>query len=137
MKALLDTNIILDHLLEREPFTVNAKRIWQACVRDEFTGYISPITPVNVFYIARKLRSVDHARSAVEQLLTLFEVCPLDGSALKAALLMPITDYEDAVQCASAVVVSADVIVTRDTKDFMGSGMDVLSPADFLIRLVS
>jgi predicted nucleic acid-binding protein len=137
VKALLDTNVILDHLLEREPFTANAKRIWQACARGEFTGFISPITPVNVFYIARKLRSVNQARKAVEQLLTLFEVCPLDGSVLKAAMLMPIIDFEDAVQCASAVVVSADAIVTRDTNDFARSGVNVLSPADFLIRLAS
>lgn len=71
-RALLDTNMALDHLLDRPPFAAEATALWQANAAGQFEAYISAITPINVFYIARKLKGADEARQIVRSLLAAF-----------------------------------------------------------------
>jgi hypothetical protein len=70
-------------------------------------------------------------------MLALFEICPLDRDGLRAALHMPVTDYEDAVQYVSALSAKVDVIVSRDQRGFAGLAIPVLSPSEMLARLSS
>ena len=103
MRVLLDTNVILDFLLGREPFAGPAEEVWQAIQQGQAAGYVSPITPVNVFYIARKMKGAEYARQLVAGLLAVCPACPIDDSTMQAAIKLPMTDYEDAVQLASAL----------------------------------
>ncbi len=135
MRVLLDTNVILDFLLDRQPFAGPADEVWQALQQERAEGYVSPITPVNVFYIARKMKGVNYARQLVVGLLAVCPACPLDDSVMQAALRLPLTDYEDAVQLASALAYQLDAIVTRDANDFAGASLPIYSPADFLKQL--
>ncbi len=135
MRVLLDTNVILDFLLDREPFAEAAARIWQANEEGRIEAYVSAITPVNVFYIARRFRGGDEARRVLTGLLAACQVCPLDHAALQLALNLPFRDYEDAVQHASATSSQLDAILTRDASDYVGATLPVFSPADFLKRL--
>jgi predicted nucleic acid-binding protein len=135
MRVLLDTNVILDFLLDREPFSESAEAVWQTIQQGRAEGYVSPITPVNVFYIARKMKGAEYARQLVAGLLAVCPACPLDDSSMQAALKLPLTDYEDAVQLASALAYQLDAIITRDTNDFAGASLPVYSPADFLKQL--
>jgi predicted nucleic acid-binding protein len=137
MRVLLDTNILLDLFLDRDPFADDAAALWQAHAEGRITGYVSAITPVNLYYIARRLRNRDVARQAVTELLAALPVCPLDQTALQTALTLPFTDYEDAVQHASATGSGLAAIVTRNIKDFTGATLPVLSPADLLSQLSS
>ncbi len=70
MRALLDTDGILDLLLDRTEFADAAAAMWEANDLGRFEDYISAITPVNVYYIARKLKGADAARQAIVELLT-------------------------------------------------------------------
>ena len=117
MRVLLDTSVILDFLLDRLPFADAATAVWQANEQGRFEGYISAITPINVFYIARKIKDADVARQMVAGLLAACQVCLIDSLVLQSALALPLHDYEDAVQHASAFVSQMDAIVTRDTRD--------------------
>ncbi len=135
MRVLLDTNVILDFLLDRQPFAGPADEVWQALQQGRAEGYVSPITPVNVFYIARKMKGVNYARQLVVGLLAVCPACPLDDSVMQAALRLPLTDYEDAVQLAGALAYQLDAIVTRDPNDFVSASLPVYSPADFLKQL--
>jgi predicted nucleic acid-binding protein len=135
MRAIVDTNIILDILYQREPFAEAAAAIWLACEQGLFEGYVSAITPVNIFYIARKHKNSETARQLIVDILTVFHVCPIDHNDMQAALALPIEDYEDAVQVASAQANKLDVIVTRNIDDFEGSKLPVHTPIDFLERL--
>jgi predicted nucleic acid-binding protein len=135
MRVLLDTNVILDFLLDRLPFADAATAVWQANEQSRFEGYISAITPINVFYIARKIKGVDAARQMVDGLLSACRVCPIDLPILQSALTLPMRDYEDAVQHASAVASQMDVLVTRDKRDYAGATLPVLTPRDFLDQL--
>ena len=135
MRALLDTNIVLDLLMKREPFAQDAAAIWEANRQGRFDGYVSAVTPITVFYVARKSTSAVDAQQMVRDILKAFRVCTLNLNVLRAALRLPLADYEDAVQLAGALSHGLDAIVTRDPQDFVGATIPVLSPVDFLKRL--
>lgn len=117
MRVLLDTDVILDLLLDRPGFADDAAAIWEANEQGRLDAYISAITPVNVFYIARKIRDAERAKQAVIELLTSLRICPIDQSAFQTALSLPMADYEDAVQLASAMLSQLDALITRNLDD--------------------
>jgi predicted nucleic acid-binding protein len=80
-RVLLDTNVVLDFLLDRAPFADAAAALWQANDDRQIEAYISVVTPVNVFYIARKLKGAATARQLVESLLSACRVCAPDRLA--------------------------------------------------------
>jgi len=135
MRALIDTNVIMDVLFSREEFIEPAARLWLANEEGRFEGYVSAITPVNVFYIARREKNANVARELIAEILSTFHVCPLDISELQAAMSLPLEDYEDAVQVASALSVGLDAIVTRNTADYRKSPLAIFTPAEFLAKL--
>lgn len=98
-------------------------------------AYISAITPVNVFYIARKLKGGDTARRIVAKLLIALRVCPVDESVLRSALNSSFTDYEDAVQHHAATASLLDAVITRNTKDYKAATLPVFTPTDFLSQM--
>jgi predicted nucleic acid-binding protein len=134
-RVLLDTNVVLDFLLDRAPFADAAAALWQANDDGQIEAYISVVTPVNVFYIARKLKGTATARQLVESLLSACRVCAPDRSALLSALALPVKDYEDAVQVVSAQAEMLDALITRDPDDYKGVSLPVFSPAAFLGQL--
>ena len=135
MRVLLDSDVVLDFLLEREPFFEVAGELFELIAQGACGGYISAVTPVNVFYLMRKAKGADKARRAIGDLLIVFQVCPITHTVLEAALALSFTDYEDAVQHASAAAVGLDAIVTRNLGDYKNAALPVYSPADFLNQL--
>jgi predicted nucleic acid-binding protein len=137
MRVLLDTDVIIDFLLERKPFFQAASDLLELNANGAFDAYISSITPINVFYIGRKIVGTARTRQGIDDLLKLVRVSPIDDSCLIRALGLPFADYEDAVQHASATAEGLDAIVTRNLDDYKNATLQVFSPADFLKRLPS
>ena len=137
MRVLLDTDVVLDLVLAREPFDHSARALFKLHEQGGIDAYIAAITPVNVFYIARKLKGIDEARQAVRLLLASLTVCPLHKSILDEADTLPFTDYEDAVQHASATASRLEVIVTRDLGDYKNAILPVLSPRELIDKIKS
>ena len=137
MRILLDNDVVLDFILTRQPFFAEADEIFVRLQNEEFMAYISTITPINAFYTTRMEKGKDVAFKAVEGLLKLVEVCRTDKSVLQNAFTLSFTDFEDAVQCASALAENLDAIVTRNTKDYKNSPVKVYSPTEFLQYLQS
>jgi predicted nucleic acid-binding protein len=135
MRVLLDTDVILDLLLDRAEFAEYAAALWKAHEQGRLEAYVSAITPVNVFYIARQLKGTETARRAVIELLATLRVCPLDQAALEKALTLPFSDYEDAAQLASALANRLDALITRNLEDYKNAALPVFSPSEFLARL--
>ena len=96
---------------------------------------MSHIAVLNVHYFAEKENDRKFALIEIGKLLSLVRVCTIDETMLKSSLVSPISDYEDAVQCASAVAAGLDGIVTRNTKDYANSPIPVYSPVEFLEML--
>jgi len=133
MRALIDTNVILDLLLEREPFVEDAQAIWRANREGRFYGYVCAITPGTVFYIMRhETKSAEQARQLVTLLLQAFYTSAVDHAVLQRALQMEVPDFEDAIQSASALAEGLDFIVTRDAKDYKNSPVTTITPANFI-----
>jgi predicted nucleic acid-binding protein len=137
MRVLLDTDVVLDHLLEREPFAQAARQLLELNAQGIFDGYLSGITPINIFYIARKVMERDKLRQAINDLLLAMRVCNITHDVLNQALVLPFTDYEDAVQHASATASQVEAIVTRNLDDYKHATLPVFAPTDFLNRITS
>jgi len=135
MRVMLDTNVVLDHLLNRVPWANDATALWQANGAGNFDAFVSTITPVNVFYVARKAVGAVLARQITGSLLAAVGICAVDQAVLRAAHALAFKDFEDAVQYASASDARMDAIVTRDPADFVGATLPVLTPADLLRQL--
>lgn len=133
-RVLLDTNVVLDYLLDRAPFADPAAILWDAGEAGRLVIYVSIITPINVFYIARKLKGSAEARQITASLLESSRIsCPTLND-LHGALALPLDDFEDAVQVVSATVESLDAIITRDPDDYTGVDFPVFSPDEYLAR---
>lgn len=132
MRCLIDTNVVLDFLLDRAPFVGAAAEIWQSNLDGKIEGYISAITPVNVYYIARKMKGQDVALHVVTQLTSKWRVAPIDQHVLQQALLLNFRDFEDAVQYASALHVKAQVLITRNVSDYVVGTVPVKLPQEFI-----
>ncbi len=136
MRVLIDTNIVLDFLLQREPFFQDAEMLFQTIDAGQVTGYITATTLTDIFYISRKhTRSIEQARQAVSNILNAMSICPIDRAVLESAFNSGLDDFEDAVQIFSAVAQELDAILTRDAKGFLSSPVPVLSVQELLRQL--
>lgn len=135
MRVLLDTNIILDLLLEREPFVGDAVAVFNQIERGSLEGYIAATTITNIFYIIRKAEGRETALAAIHRLLVGLEFCAVDRQTIETALSFDLRDFEDAIQLACATLNQLDGVVTRNHKDFIGSNLPIYSPAELLNQL--
>lgn len=135
MKILIDTNIVLDLLLEREPFVENAILIFEQIEQGKLEAYIAATTITNIFYIIRKTESREVAIAAINRLLIGVQFCAVDRQTVETALSLGLKDFEDSIQLACATLSQVDGIVTRDRKDFIGSNLPIYSPIELLDQL--
>jgi predicted nucleic acid-binding protein len=135
VNVLVDTNILLDFLLQREPFFHDAEQLFQAIDSGQIVGYATATTLTDIFYIARRhTRSIEQAREAVSETLTAMEICPVNREVLEVAFSSGFADFEDAIQVACAVAQGLDAILTRDNQGFLDSSVPVLSVQECLHR---
>jgi predicted nucleic acid-binding protein len=135
-RVLFDTNVVLDVLLHRAPWHVEADILWQANDARKIEGFISPTTITDIWYIARKLPTgPDTGVRAVQLCLAAFNICPVSRSTLEFVLALPGSDFEDHVQVACVQQESLDAIVTRDAQGFRGMPCTVLTPSELITQL--
>ena len=134
-RVLLDTNVVLDALLERVPWVTEARAIWEAHIGDRLAAHITATSLTDIFYVSRRLVGRPRAWFAVGACLDQLYVIPVDLPLLRSAARLGDGDFEDHLQIASAVAARLDAIVTRDPADFRNSPIPVLTPAQFLDQL--
>ncbi len=132
MRVLLDTNVVLDFILKRPPFDIEAKEIFVRAAQRQIEIFVSPITPINAFYTTKKEKGKDIVFQSIEKLLKIVRLTKSDIHIFQSALSLNFSDYEDAVQCACALAENLDAIVTRNTKDYKNAEINIYSPTDFL-----
>lgn len=132
MKILVDTNVVLDLLLDRFPFSDSAARIFALVENSEVEAALCATTVTTIDYLLTQSLHRAEARKALQRLLQLFEIAPVNRSVIEEALQSRMTDFEDAVLSCSASLVGATAVVTRNTKDFRKSPVKALDPAEFL-----
>ena len=137
MRVLLDTDVVIEFLMAREPFAQRARQIFELNAQRKIQCYIASITPLNVFYIARKSHSLEDRLRIIRQLLLQVEVTAISHEILLRAFDFGFSDYEDAVQYACAEADGVEAIVTRNLSDFKNAKLPVFTPNDFLQHLKS
>ncbi len=132
MKILLDTNIVLDLLLKREPFCNDAKDIFEMIESDKISGFLCATSITTIYYLINKSVDKSKADDIIDKILQLFNIADVNKNILIKSLKNNGKDFEDSVIYTSAECFNIDVIITRDKKGFKQSNVKVLSPNDFL-----
>lgn len=135
MKALIDTNVILDVLCNRAEFVADSSKVWKLCEVEKIEGYISALSVPNIVYILRKELTPQKTKEIIGQIMMIFRIIDLKSSDLKNAAEMLSADFEDAVQMCCASRIKADYIVTRNIRDFQSSKIIALKPSELLERI--
>lgn len=135
MVLLIDANIILDVLADRKDFVEASSKIWKICETKIAQGYISSLTFANIVYVLRKELEPEQVESILQKLCLIFDIANLEKNDLLYAAKMRWNDYEDAIQVAIAKKLKANYIITRNTKDFLKSDIEALTPEEYLRNL--
>jgi predicted nucleic acid-binding protein len=137
LRAIVDTNVVLDVLLEREPFVKSAVEVFRLAEESRIVAFICATTVTTIDYLLVKSLQKPKAREVLHRLISLFEIATVNRPVIERALVSKILDFEDAVLNEAAQMAGADFVITRNTKDFVGSGLKVCDPNEFLAFLVS
>lgn len=136
MKALVDTNVLVDVLAERRPFCEDSSKVWTLSEAEEFRGIVSAVSLTTVFYLMRKWGGAAVGKRAVVLVRAVFRLAVCDEQVISQAIDADLEDFEDAVQYFSALRAGADCIITRDRGGFpSGPAIPVLTPTEFLAQL--
>lgn len=137
MKVLFDTNVLLDVLLDRQPFSHEASILLSKVEQSEIIGFVCATTITTIDYLAAKALGAETASRYIQSLLSLFAIAPVNRVVLENALASKIKDFEDAVLHESAFHAGVQYIVTRNIADFKKSKLPVYEPKEFLYALES
>ncbi|MDP2888818.1 MAG: PIN domain-containing protein [Bacteroidota bacterium] len=132
IKALIDTNVVLDIALNREPFFEYSSKIFDKIDDQILEGFITASSITDIYYIASKQKDKLQARKFLINLIQILEVVGVDKDIVIQALESEITDFEDAIQVFSAKSNSIDLVITRNVADFASTGMKALTPQEFI-----
>jgi PIN domain. len=134
MKDLfIDTDVIIDFLIDRKPFSREAAIIFTLIEQRKLKGHISSLTFSNLYYVLRKFESHNKVISKLDSLSKLGIILKVDDQTIKNAITSGFPDFEDSIQYFCALESKKiDVIITRNIKDFRNSDLPVMSPGDFL-----
>ena len=132
-KILIDTNVLLDYLLTREPFYEDAKKVLLLCVEGKAKGCIAAHSISNMFFILRKDYSAKERREILSYLCKIFDVEGIDKTKLLTGLKNEdFSDFEDCLQMECAKAYGAQYIVTRNVADYISSDIKAIMPKDYL-----
>lgn len=135
MKLLVDGNILLDVLQNREPHVIASAFVWKLCETGQAKGFVSALTFANLVYLLRRELDPKKTEEVLKKLSLIFSFAELSGADLLKAACLHWNDYEDALLAVTAERLRADFIITRNVKDFKQSKVLALTPAELLARL--
>ncbi len=137
MKVLFDTNVVLDVLLDREPFVNDAMWLLSRVEKSEITGFVCATTITTIHYLTTKSLGRKEALRHISSLLSLFVIAPVNRIVIGSALKSGFDDFEDGVLHESALHAGARYIVTRNSADFKKSKIPVFQPRELINTLQS
>ena len=136
MKLFVDTNIFIDILLDRKPYSKHSSLVYKICENGLAEGFVAPITINNVYYICRKSHNLPLIKTFLYKVSMDFTIAAMDSTVIEKANMLPILDYEDALQYAMALHNGTQYLITRNTKDFKKvTHLEVCTPEEFMERM--
>ncbi|HEY7833151.1 MAG TPA: PIN domain-containing protein [Ktedonobacterales bacterium] len=135
LRVLVDTNVALDWLLNRQPWSTAAQPLWDARDAGRLVAYLPASVLTDIFYIVRRQADISTAFAAVDRLFGAFGLLLVDDALLHQARALSGTDFEDNIQIACAVNARLDLIVTRDPTGFRASPVLAIEPPQITAHL--
>jgi predicted nucleic acid-binding protein len=127
-RLLVDTNVVLDVLLDRQPHAETSVAIWASIETGRWDGFLAAHAVTTIHYLVQKELGAAKAKQLIGLIVRVFRVAAVDGAVIEQALRLPIADFEDAVTVAAALSAECEYVVTRDPKGFRGSPVRALTP---------
>jgi len=134
-RVLLDINVVLDVLANREPFADEAAAVMAEVEAGRIDGFLAAHTVTTLHFLLTRHIGKGQARKILTDLLHLVRLVPVDEDRIRHALAAKWPDFEDAVQAACAEKAEADYLVTRNKRDFRRSAVKPVTPAELLAVL--
>ena len=135
MNVLFDTKVVLDALLDREPWAEPAVGLFDRVEAGGLIGHLGATTVTTIHYIARRNVGTVVAREMMKDLLRLFEVAPVNRPVLEGALALGFDDFEDAVLHEAGRLAGATAVVTRDPSGFSAAALRIYAPDTLVAAL--
>lgn len=136
-RVFLDTNVLLDVLLHREPFVGDSARVLDMGFKGKVELYATPLTFATCLFVARKSLGYANALDALKILERYISIAPMDSAQLHKALYATAPDFEDMLQYHAAMATGCSHIITRNEQHFPKNGITVMSPTAFLQSLLA
>ena len=130
MDLMIDSNVVLDHILDREPFAEKSRLVCLLGITGEAQTFINVNMLTDIFYILRKMHGSKRAQEILEDELSFLQLVGVSTTDAKRALAKRWPDFEDALVAECANKINADYIVTRDEKDFARSSVKAVTPEE-------
>jgi predicted nucleic acid-binding protein len=134
-RVFVDSDVILDHLLDRAPFNRPAESLFRKIYKGEIEGFTSPLIFSNLFYVLRKAVGADTAKAALKKLRLLLKILPMDEKTVDSALDSAMPDFEDALQYHCAAKAGLANIITRNARDYRGNPVSLFTAEEYLKSL--
>ena len=131
-QVLIDTNIILDIALEREPFFATANNLFGKIDDGKIKGFVTASSVTDIYYISKKACGRAKTIEFIRELIDILDVLSVSKATIVNALDTDFKDFEDAVQYCVAEMNSIDIIVTRNKSDFKLSDIEVCTPEELM-----
>jgi predicted nucleic acid-binding protein len=136
--VFMDTNVVIDFLANRQPFSLDAARLFNMSVEGEIKIHISAVSYNNIYYVLRQSLTNIATMKLLSGLADMTEITDVTSKIIQLSLKTDFKDYEDAIQYYSALSIpNVHFIVTRNTKDFKKSSLPVLTPTEAIVSLNS
>ncbi len=131
--VLIDSDVILDFLFDREPFAEFASEIITLCDKKKILGYTTPVIISNVYYLLNRVSKHEVVVQKIKELLQIIDIISIDKPTIIEALNSKFKDFEDGIQnYAAENTNSITIILTRNIKDYQHSKLGVFSPEMYL-----
>ncbi|MDX9772700.1 MAG: PIN domain-containing protein [Bacteroidales bacterium] len=132
--VFIDTDVIIDFLTDRKPFSLESAKIFSLIDQKKIKGCVSSLSFSNLYYVLRKFGTHKKVISSLQELTELVDILKVDSDIVKSALNSDSKDFEDSIQYFSAQEhKKVDCIITRNIKDYKDSSLPVMTPETFLV----
>jgi len=132
--VFFDTDVIIDFLTDRKPFSLESAKIFSLIDQKKIKGCVSSLSFSNLYYVLRKFGTHKKVISSLQELFELVDILKVDSDTVKSALASDFKDFEDSIQYfAAQEYKKVDCIITKNIKDYKDSSLPVMTPETFLV----
>jgi len=131
-EIFVDSDILLDLLLKREPYYISAAKMLSLAEKGKLAVYTTPVVVTNIYYIIRELTDNTNALQYIRKLLSFVKIIPLDEKTLLLAIDSKFTDFEDAIQYYAAKSRGIACLITRNKSDYKVTDIVICTAEEYL-----